>query len=222
MALIINGLLIALLVLYPLVVYFGLQYWDTRTIAVFLAIALILRALLGTGRNRSKNVNVDTGKPPDPLTKNKHWLTLFGIALLVLVFAFNDIIYFQYYPLTVNLVLLLMFSTTLLNPPSMVERLARLQEPELPDEAIPYTRRVTQIWCVFFIVNAAISFYTACCMSLDAWTLYNGLIAYLLIGLIFTIEWLTRQFVRKKHKKTDLAENKTDQKAKHKSGLHNS
>jgi uncharacterized membrane protein len=75
-----------------------------------------------------------------------------------------------------------------------------MQEPNLPDEVVPYTRRVTQLWCVFFIINAGISFYTACCMSLDMWTLYNGLIAYILMGLIFAVEWLVRQFVRKKYK----------------------
>ena len=33
---------------------------------------------------------------------------------------------------------------------SAIERIARLQHPDLPPEGVVYTRRVTQIWCVFF------------------------------------------------------------------------
>ena len=37
---------------------------------------------------------------------------------------------------------------------------------------------------------------TALWMSDRAWALYNGLIAYVLIGLLFGAEWLVRQRVK--------------------------
>jgi len=58
--------------------------------------------------------------------------------------------------------------------PSMIERLARLREPRLPQAAIAYTRRVTQVWCVFFAINGAIALVTAIWASDQVWALYNG------------------------------------------------
>ena len=78
----------------------------------------------------------------------------------------------------------------------MIERVARLREPALPTAAVSYTRKVTIAWCVFFLLNGAIALYTALWASLEAWTLYNGFIAYLLIGLMFGVEWLIRRNVR--------------------------
>ncbi len=80
----------------------------------------------------------------------------------------------------------------------MVERFARLQEPELPDYAISYTRTVTKVWCLFFIINGSISL-TTCFMDLQTWTLYNGLISYILAGLLFACEYATRLYVKRKN-----------------------
>lgn len=218
MALLLNGLLAALLLLYPLVVYFGLQHWKTRDVAVVLIVALTLRALIMQLKNLGGAASHDDQEIAGPLSKKNRWLVMVAIGLLLLVFVFDDIIYFKYYPLAVNVFLLVLFSATLLKPPTMVERLARLQEPDLPDTAVPYTRRVTQFWCLFFIVNACVSFYTACCMPLEMWTLYNGLIAYLLMGLAFAIEWLVRQIVRKKHRAAEVDSDRSTKNARYKSG----
>ena len=82
---------------------------------------------------------------------------------------------------------------------SIVERLARLKQPELPASGVRYTRKVTQAWCVFFVVNGAIGLGTALFADLETWTLYNGLIAYLLIGLMAGIEFLIRKRVQSKY-----------------------
>ena len=92
--------------------------------------------------------------------------------------------------------MLVVFATSLVFPPSAVERIARLTEPDLPPAGVAYTRRVTQVWCGFFIFNGALALVTALRMSDRAWALYNGLIAYGLIGLLFGAEWLVRQRVR--------------------------
>ena len=79
----------------------------------------------------------------------------------------------------------------------IIERLARLQEPDLPPEGVRYTRKVTWAWCGFFIVNGGIAAWTALYADLAAWTLYNGCISYLLMGLMFAVEWLCRRRVRR-------------------------
>ena len=74
----------------------------------------------------------------------------------------------------------------------MIERFARIREPNLPMRAISYTRRVTQVWCIFFFVNGAIALVTALWASPATWTLYNGLIAYVMMGLLFAGEYVVR------------------------------
>ena len=45
--------------------------------------------------------------------------------------------------------------------------------------------RVTRAWCVFFVLNGGIALWTAVAASDAAWALYNGGIAYLLMGAMF-------------------------------------
>ena len=96
----------------------------------------------------------------------------------------------------VSTFMLCLFGLSLKFGPPMIERLARLREPVLPDIAIVYTRQVTKVWCLFFMLNGLIAAALTLWAPLSWWTLYNGLIAYGLMGLLFAIEWLIRQKVR--------------------------
>ncbi len=93
------------------------------------------------------------------------------------------------YPVLVNAALLGVFTYSLIFPPSMVERFARLREPDLPPQGVSYTRRVTQVWCVFLPLNGAIALVTALWASPATWTLYNGFVAYLMMGVLFAGEY---------------------------------
>ncbi|NML29409.1 COG4648 family protein [Paraburkholderia antibiotica] len=101
----------------------------------------------------------------------------------------------RFYPALVNLGLLIAFGATLRHGPSMIEKFARLGKPDLPAAAVRYTRRVTQVWCGFFVLNGAFSVYTALCWSRANWSLYNGVIAYGLIGALLAGEYAWRRFV---------------------------
>jgi uncharacterized membrane protein len=101
------------------------------------------------------------------------------------------------YPAFMNAAMLLAFAQTLISPPSMIERFARLVEPDLPESGVRYTRAVTWIWVGFFIVNGAIAGYTAVYSSWETWTLYNGVVAYVAMGALFLGEFLVRPFFRR-------------------------
>jgi uncharacterized membrane protein len=88
----------------------------------------------------------------------------------------------------VNLGLLVAFGSTLVRGPTMIEKFARMGNPELGEHAVRYTRRVTQVWCVFFALNGAFSAYTALFWTPAAWSLYNGAIAYGLVGVLLAGE----------------------------------
>jgi uncharacterized membrane protein len=96
-----------------------------------------------------------------------------------------------------NASMLAAFAQTLWRGPSMIERFARLVEPELPECGVRYARTVTWIWVLFFIVNGAIAVWTALYATWTAWTLYNGLIAYIAMGVLFGGEWLVRPLARR-------------------------
>jgi uncharacterized membrane protein len=131
-------------------------------------------------------------------TRQTFWLAAAaGAALLAAASAFgNAWLPLKLYPVLVNGVLLFVFSASLVRPPSVIERLARLTEPHLPAEGVAYTRKVTQVWCGFFVLNGGIALATALWASHELWALYNGLIAYLLMGVLFGVEWLVRQRVK--------------------------
>ncbi|MBO9188848.1 MAG: hypothetical protein J7E00_03115, partial [Escherichia coli] len=94
--------------------------------------------------------------------------------------------------------MLAVFGGSLWSAMPIVERLARLQEPDLPEKGVRYTRHVTQIWCGFFIINGGIALFTALYADMSLWTAWNGMIAYLLMGTLMAGEWLVRRQVMKR------------------------
>lgn len=102
------------------------------------------------------------------------------------------------YPICVNLGLLAVFGQSLWQGPTVVERLATLRQGPLDERGVRYTRTVTKVWCVFFTLNAALSLATALFATERVWALYNGGVAYGLIGLMFAGEWIIRRRVLSK------------------------
>jgi uncharacterized membrane protein len=81
----------------------------------------------------------------------------------------------------------------------VIERLARITEKNLPPAGVRYTRRVTQVWCIFFIFNGSVSLLTCLVGNVHWWTLWNAMVSYLLMGLLFACEWLVRQRVKRRY-----------------------
>lgn len=111
----------------------------------------------------------------------------------------NDPLWLRLYPVTTSVAALAIFAATLWRPPSMIERFARLVEPDLPVSGVQWTRKVTQVWCGFFIINATIAAWTVFWGSQAQWLLYNGFISYLLMAALFTGEYLLRKRHQRLH-----------------------
>jgi uncharacterized membrane protein len=170
-----------LLLAYPIGVYFGLSYMEPRHLGLLLLALVAARFALA---HRHLNRNNLTSLLP---------VTVATALLCLLILIFNQTSMVRLNPALVNLVLLLTFGYTLFRPPSMIERLARLSGADISGPAVSYTRNVTKVWCVFFVLNGAVALYTCFFTSLKTWTLYNGLIAYILMGLLFLAEYHVRQ-----------------------------
>ncbi len=95
--------------------------------------------------------------------------------------------------------MLVLFGGSLFQSQSLVERLARLQTPNLNTQAIQYTRRVTQVWCSVFCLNILLSTLFIAFNLLEYWAIYTGVISYIIMGLVMSIEWLIRQRVKRNH-----------------------
>ncbi len=171
------------LLAYPFAVYYGLNNYGMSSVAMVLVLLFILRIFVGSSV---------------PLKELKYvaWITgVSGVLLTLLGMIFKDEGWFTFYPVIVNLFMLILFAVSLFQKQSMIERFARLQAPELPDSGVLYTRKVTMVWSLFFIINGSISLAT-CFQSMEIWTLYNGLISYLLMGTLFGIEFIIRKRVQ--------------------------
>ncbi|MGR9053034.1 MAG: hypothetical protein ACU84J_10335 [Gammaproteobacteria bacterium] len=171
----VNGILVAVSLLYPPAVHFGIHYFEPRYLASALALLLLARLTIGTGSALG-------GKP----------LIVASLGFCGLAFWLNEPIALRFYPVLINLTLLIVFAAGLFFPPPIIERLARLRDPALPPQAVPYIRKVTQVWCVFFLTNGSIAAATALWSSFEFWSLYNGLIAYILMGLLMAGEYWVR------------------------------
>lgn len=175
-----------LFILYPFLIYFGLQEFQPKLLAFLLLIATVLRFAL------TKNNNNDKSDPGMSL----YWV---ATAFLVIIVTFlTDSKYGLFlYPLLVSLAFFTFFTISLYYPPTVIERIARRQRKEFPERAIIYTRKVTQAWCVFFVINGSLSLVSIF-HSEKWWMLYNGFISYILIGLMLGGEYLIRMRVMKR------------------------
>ena len=178
-----DSLAIGLAISYPFAVYFGLQVLEPRTLGLLLMVVILLRQVRMAGRFMAGMSRAE-------------WLVFIALCgLAASIMLSNEAGLLLLYPVAISLSMLFVFARTLRHPPSMIERIARLSEPDLPEEAVDYTRKVTWVWCGFFLFNSVAS-----AISISApreyWMLYNGFISYVLMGLLFGGEWLVRQRTR--------------------------
>lgn len=177
----------AIVISYPLIVYFGLEHLDARAIAILLIVLALLRLFLI--------------RSSEGLSAVMPHARLVVIALLVfgvLTFVSNVPVLLQYYPVVMNVLMFSLFFGSLLRPPSIIEQIARITSPDLPDAGVAYTRKVTMVWCGFFVLNGAMALYTVLGTSLGFWAVYNSVISYSLMGMLFAGEYLVRRVVQRR------------------------
>lgn len=159
---------------YPFVVYLSVGHVEPYWLAIALCTLSFLRAAL---------------------TRDRLWVLL-GFATAILMgaslYSGHSWQMLKLYPLVVNVSFFFVFAASVFYPPTVIERLARVTQPILPIAAIQYTRNVTLVWCVFFVLNGTMALATALWASDAVWALYNGFLAYVAMALLFAAEWLIR------------------------------
>lgn len=162
--------------------YFGLRYFEARIVAPILILVALARWIM------SKNVN--------GVASRMHQANIVIAASTILALAAvltNAQIFLEYYPLCMNIAMFIMFFGSILRPPTVVEQIARLTNPTFSEDAVPYTRKVTMVWCGFFVFNGSMSFLSVHLNNLALWALYNGFVSYVIMALLFVGEYLVRR-----------------------------
>jgi uncharacterized membrane protein len=75
----------------------------------------------------------------------------------------------------------------------LIEHFARMVKPDLgvPEQA--HCRRWTLVWGIYLIVLAAIGLVLARWATLAVWTIYVGIVNYVLVGALFAVEYVVRK-----------------------------
>ena len=170
-------------IIYPVLVYFLLDGYGVVPLAVVLILLLALRLIAAFHRDSALL-----------------WggLAALAVALLVLTLSKSATL-LMLYPMMVSILLLLLFAWSLVNPPTMIERVSSRAGMPVPKEAIGYVRGVTWVWCGFFCFNAVVSAMLAWLGVTQYWAIYNGLISYVLMGMLFVGEYIYRQIYKSRH-----------------------
>ena len=174
MKLILKGIVAVGLILYPFLVGYSLAHGQYIWVSSLLIILGLLR-LFSKGSALL-------------------WpLTGFAILCGSLSLILKDHAWLKMYPVFMSVGACMIFASTLVKPPSMIERFARLAEPDLPESGVIWTRKVTIVWCIFFVLNALVALATVLFAPMQIWVLYNGFISYLLMGLLLLGEFILRK-----------------------------
>lgn len=128
-----------------------------------------------------------------------------GVLLLAVgVWLHGEIGPIKAYPVLVSLAAAGFFLYTLISPPSAIARISVAVGMDVEGPAVPYTRRLTGVWLVFLLLNAAVAAGLALWAPLAWWALYTGLVSYALIGLLLLVEYPIRKRYQRRHRQAAL------------------
>jgi len=152
--LLLNGLIAGLTMSYPFLIWFSLDYFQPRTLALVLAGLFLLR-FLASGMQANAGL--------------MRFIVPICVLFLLAIAWLNQAGGLMVYPVFVSLLFFTVFSISLAYPPT---------------------------WSVFFLSNAAVSLFTVWYGDRWLWSLYNGCVFYVLMGLLMAAEMAVRRKVK--------------------------
>lgn len=174
-----------LTVTYPLLIWWGLGQYRARSLALLgvgvVVLSLVPRLWQQVLRSGRRHDLVHVLQVPAVIGGT------LGMAALL-----DDERLLKLVPVAINVALLFTFGLTLRGEVSMIERFARLQDPDLGPAQQGHCRQFTGVWTGFFALNALVTLALALAAPRSWWATYTGGIAYGLMGLLFAGEYLLR------------------------------
>ena len=194
--------------IYPILVFTMLVIFKVDTKILSLSIIALAAAffLSATGAKKT-DTNEKTMMDWKPLLSSVLFLSA-GLFCFITGKEF----FLKIYSVVISITMLFVFGSTLFMPPNIIFRFATLSDKSIKGSSYEhkvyeYCRKVTIVWCCFFIFNGTISALTTFADKLfglspetarTVWAVYNGGISYILMGTLFVVEFIIRKLVDKK------------------------
>jgi uncharacterized membrane protein len=164
----------------PWVLYWTLSHQEVKVAAITLIGWVIVRAI-----------------PVLVSAKREHRVAALQLPAIALGFAIlgwvsNNGTWLLVLPSATQATFGLAFLRSLSGKP-LIEHFARMMKPELSAPEIAHCRRWTLIWGIYLLVLAALGLVLARWAALAVWTVYVGVLNYVLVGVLFAVEYLIRK-----------------------------
>lgn len=176
---IVRGLVLLVVAVYPIAIFFGIKTLPPGVFGILLAVLLGIR--FGVIRSRERLVLIPV------------LAVLMTYAILAAVLQSQR--FLLYYPVLMNACLFGVFAWSLRGDEPFLLRIVRASGAKISPQGPTYLRRLTIVWAGFFVLNGAVAVWTTT-QTLEVWALYNGLIAYILVGCLAAGEWLFRLYYK--------------------------
>lgn len=178
---IVKALVALFFIAYPFIVYFGLSYLPPSFFGLVLVALLAFRY---------------------GVIKSDERKLMLPILLIFMLYAIATVIFDKtslvlYYPALVSFVMCFVFANSLRAEESLLLRVVKARGMATSEHTPGYLFWLTGLWAIFFVLNALASIWSST-ISIQAWTLYNGLISYFIVAILMAAEWLYRRHYKKK------------------------
>ena len=189
---------------YPILVFTLLVVFKVETKILSLCIVALAATFFLSATGSKKTSNKKSALDWKPLLSS----VLFLAAGLFCFFTGKEF-FLRLYSVVINIMLLIVFGSTLFLKPNIIFRFATLADKSIAGSSYEnqvrlYCKKVTIVWCCFFILNgtaAALTTFADKLFGLDqeqarrVWAVYNGGISYALMGTLFLVEFIIRKLV---------------------------
>lgn len=161
---------------YPFLVYFGIRHLPPSFFGLALVVLLAMRFGVLVPEERPILLPV--------------LLVFLGYAITAAILKSTPLL--LYYPALVNFCLCVVFANSLRQDEPLLLRIIRARGSPISIHAPKYLYRLTAAWATFFAINGSIAIWTST-VSMEVWTLYNGLISYFIVAILIGGELLFRR-----------------------------
>jgi uncharacterized membrane protein len=175
------GLEVAFSLAYPFAVHLGASFQRPRLAALVVLGASLALFLLGRFSRGSRSLSTGRSGP-----------LIGAVALAGLTLWFGSSGILLHYPLIVSLALCIAFGSSLFRERSLIETFARLHRTQLEAREVSHCRAATWAWTTFFLCNGGVVAVLSIFAPLSWWTLYTGVVSYLLSAMVGLVELTIR------------------------------
>lgn len=124
------------------------------------------------------------------------WLIFIGLSSLILLLEYLGLTLYLLYlpPVVIPLLLLFIFGRTLFaGREPLITAIGEAARGPLTPSMRRYTRRLTQLWCVVFLVLMLWSIFLMLIEQPELWSWFTNVINYGVVGVLFVGEFMLRK-----------------------------